>query len=440
MMMKIARAGSFGVVAVLAAVLAAGCGSSSKTSTGTATAAAKPAAAGLASATAATKWIADYTGGTAGKADASKPPVKIGYINQQGGPASFDGATFGYEAITRFVNANVGGIQGRPLQLDSCYVLAEEDGQKCAAKFEGDKVSLIVTGQLVVGSAALYGALKGSIPVINMNPGTAPDLTAKNAYGMTSGVLSLGGVGGFVVGQLKPKSVAVVYQNNPTGDLIAQKLLKPQLIKGGLNPTLVPFADTATTPDLVSALSSSKAAKADVLISIISATPCVSFANAYKQLSLTAKVVTEADCYGKQNTKGVGGAWPDGWYFAGNQAYDPHIPDEASGVNAYTSIMNANAKASEWIYDTHATQSFASLMLAVKMLNQAGPDATADQITPLLKAYKGPTALNNGDFNCGLVKTAANICTFNVNFVQSDKGGWLPAAIGAKAINVLTGK
>jgi hypothetical protein len=300
---------------------------------------------------------------------------------------------------------------------------------------------LIVTGQLVVGSSSLYGTLKGSIPVINMNPGTAPDLSSKNVYGMTSGALSLGGVGTMVTQRLHAKSVAVIYQNNPVGNLIAQQLLKPQLLKAGIaSPKLVPFADTASTPDLVSALQSSSARNAQVLVSIISATPCVSFANAYKELGIKAQVVTEADCYGKQNTAGVGGSWPSGWYFAGNQAYDPYIPNAASGTNTYLAIMNASKAGSQWVYDTHATQSFAATMLTYRLLNQLGPSATAAQVTAALKSYHGPTAMNTGNFKCGLVKTAPNVCTYNVSFVQSKGGKWLPAAIGPSAINVLTGK
>jgi branched-chain amino acid transport system substrate-binding protein len=429
---------------------ATGCGSSSSSSsssassssggsTGSQTASStSSAAASTGLSTADKQWAISYAGATAGSATGA--PVKIGYINQQGGPVAFLGATYGYDAVVKFLNQYASGIKGRPIQLDSCFVQSEEDGQRCAAQFITDHVPVIVTGQLVVGSASLYAGLKGKIPVIQMNPGTAPDLVSPNVYGMTSGALSLGGVGTFVTKNLHAKSVAVIYQNNPTGVLIAEKLLKPVLVAAGIKPTLVSFADTATTPDLVSALSSAGARTAQVLVSIISAAPCVSFAQAYKQLSLTGKVVTEADCYGKQNTAGVGGQWPNGWYFVGNQAYDPHIPNAASGVNTYVAMMNSAPGSSEWVYDTHATQSFAAAMLADKLLNQLGPSATPAQMTTALKAYKGPTALNTGNFDCGLAKTAPDVCTYNVNFVQSQNGGWLSAATGANAINVLTGK
>src|SRR6202044_3619300 len=116
------------------------------------------------------QWAVTYAGATAGSATGA--PVKIGYINQQGGPVAFLGATFGYNAVVKFLNQYASGIKGRPIQLDSCFVQSEEDGQRCAAQFISDKVPVIVTGQLVVGSASLYAGLKGKIPVIQMNPGT----------------------------------------------------------------------------------------------------------------------------------------------------------------------------------------------------------------------------------------------------------------------------
>src|ERR1700735_3936335 len=77
------------------------------------------------------QWAVTYAGATAGSATGA--PVKIGYINQQGGPVAFLGATFGYNAVVKFLNQYASGIKGRPIQLDSCFVQSEEDGQRCAA-------------------------------------------------------------------------------------------------------------------------------------------------------------------------------------------------------------------------------------------------------------------------------------------------------------------
>jgi branched-chain amino acid transport system substrate-binding protein len=443
MRQRIARRWTAGMIVAVACAAFAGCGSddnndAATTATGaapTTTAAAAPAEAGVSDA--AKSWAVDYTGGTAGAADASKPPVKIGYINQQGGASGFEGSTIGYTAIKDFVNKYVGGVQGRPLAYDSCYVQSEEDGQKCGAQFLTSGVQLVVTGQLVLGSTAFYKTLGGKIPVINSSPGSAPDLTSPNVYGTTAGALQLSAMGQLITQKIKPKTVAVIYQNDPVGSFIAQKLLKPQLDAAKMKSKLVPFELTATTPDMASALQAADASSSDLVVGIATGPPCQAFAQAYKQLGLKTKVVTESDCYGVQTTEAIGGEWPAGWFFASNQAYDPHIPDAASGTDTYLAAMNATAQGRTWVYDPHAAYTLGAGMLAVKLLNQEGADAKAAALSSALKSYNGPIGMNEGNFECGKVKTAPNVCNYYVSFVESAAGKkWLPTYNGAAAFNV----
>ncbi|HEY6758571.1 MAG TPA: hypothetical protein VI318_03740 [Baekduia sp.] len=431
---RLARRCVAGVLVGAALAAATGCGSSDTTTSSTSAPAAKAGAGGPSPSPAAIDWAVQYAGGKAGKA--SGAPVKVGYVNQQGGASGFEGATVGYTALQDFMNAHAGGVQGRPLQFVSCFVQAEEDGQKCAAQFLSQGVQLAVTGQLVVGSAAFYKTLKGKIPVINSSPGSPADLTSPNVYGTTAGALQLTAMGKLISQRIKPQSVAVIYQNDPVGSFIAQKLLKPQLVAAGIGRLkLVPFELTATTPDMVTALQAAGAGAADLVVGIVTGPPCQSFAMAYKQLALKTKVITEADCYSNSITKAIGGRWPDGWYFVGNQGYDPHIPDAGSGTDTYLAAMNASAAGRVWLYDVHAAYTTGPTMLAYKLLNQAGPDATATQLTAALKAYKGPVAMNTGDFSCGTLKTAPNVCVPYVSFVESSAGKWLPTANGQDAID-----
>lgn len=420
------------VAIIAAAVGTAGCAGGSSTSTTAAATTATTTASATAHAPAA--WAVRYAGATAG--GTSGAPVKVGYINQQGGASGFEGATHGYTALTDYVNAHAGGIGGRPLELVPCFVQAEEDGQKCAVQFLDQHLPLVLTGQLVVGSAAFYKALAGKIPVINSSPGSPADLTSPNVYGTTAGALQLTAMGKLITTRLKPTSIAVIYQNDPVGSFIAQKLLKPQLVAAGITQLkLVPFDLTATTPDMVSALQASGAASADLVVGIVTGPPCQSFALAYKQLGLKTEVITEADCYANQITKAIGGQWPSGWYFTSNQGYDPHIPDAASGTDTYLAALNASTTTRDWVYDPHAAYTMGPLMLADRLLNQRGADAGPAELTAALKAYRGPIAMNTGPFSCGAVKTAPNVCVPYVSFVESDGDAWRPTAVGADAID-----
>src|SRR4029077_4136488 len=84
-----------------------------------------------------------YTGGTAGKADSTKTPVVIGYVNEEGGVPAFPEATQGIDAAAAYINGELGGIQGHPIQLEKCSVQVEADGQRCGTQFANDsKVQL----------------------------------------------------------------------------------------------------------------------------------------------------------------------------------------------------------------------------------------------------------------------------------------------------------
>ena len=63
-----------------------------------------------------------YVGGKAGPANKSLPPVYIGYINQQGGPTSIGLlATAGAQMAVNYANAELGGVDGHPIQLVTCF-------------------------------------------------------------------------------------------------------------------------------------------------------------------------------------------------------------------------------------------------------------------------------------------------------------------------------
>ena len=89
-----------------------------------------------------TENFVDYVCGKPGEADASKPPVKIGWVNNQGGSIVSLGpqATDAAQMAVDWVNKYGGGIGGRKLELVPCYVKnSEEEGKACADKFLADK-------------------------------------------------------------------------------------------------------------------------------------------------------------------------------------------------------------------------------------------------------------------------------------------------------------
>ena len=68
-----------------------------------------------------TNYVA-YTDGTATAANPRLSPVTIGWVNQQGGGLAFPNATLGAQAAVKYINTRLGGINGHPLQLATCFI------------------------------------------------------------------------------------------------------------------------------------------------------------------------------------------------------------------------------------------------------------------------------------------------------------------------------
>ena len=108
-----------------------------------------------------------YVGGK-GKAKPNLAPVKIGYINGQGGPPNFNfpQATSVVRAGVKMINAELGGIHGHPVQLSECFwAQAEEEGIRCGQQMVNDKVKTIIFGFVTVPNQAIYATVRGTIPV-----------------------------------------------------------------------------------------------------------------------------------------------------------------------------------------------------------------------------------------------------------------------------------
>ena len=112
---------------------------------------------------------AAYVGGPSGAADPSLEPIKIGYLNQEGGPVVIGSPVTTPARNDGQVHQRAGRRHRRPSGRDrECFVAQnEEEGQQCGQQFANDPdIVAIVTGAVAVGSESLHAALAGSKPVI----------------------------------------------------------------------------------------------------------------------------------------------------------------------------------------------------------------------------------------------------------------------------------
>src|SRR3546814_18434578 len=112
------------------------------------------------------------------------------------GTPSYPDVSVGIDAGAELVNAELGGIQGRPVEIVHCNVGVDQaSNQECAQKFANDDDINIVINGYVFGSGSIFPILDAAgTPVLPQTPLTSPDLQATKGSAYAGG--TAGGHGG----------------------------------------------------------------------------------------------------------------------------------------------------------------------------------------------------------------------------------------------------
>ena len=419
------RLGMAGFAAVAAAALAAaGCSSASSSSTTAAPTSAGPgtslpasSGAGGQGAQSVTNYLS-YTGGKSGPADKSLPPVYIGYVNQQGGPTAVGLlATAGAQMAVNYANAELGGVDGHPIQLVTCFIAsAEEEGTTCAQKFLANKkVDVIDLGGVAVGVQSFYSTLHGAKPVIDGVAATPIDTTQSNTvilFGDATHILPPFGT--YARDVLHAKTAALVYPSDNAGIAIGAAAIKKGLQAAGVTVKSVGYSESTT--DLTSVLTAAGAQTADMVIPYSDTAGCVNLAKSLTSLGITdaKKIVSAPLCLNGQVIKGLGD-WPHWTYAIASSLFgDPTDP----GMPAYMAVAKKfSTPANE--PDPWNIVDFGQLLTTIKILNEVGyAGLSPSAILAKAKAFTGPQALGAPALSCGKYSSAPAVCNDRIQLFQ----------------------
>lgn len=398
------------------------------------------------------QWAVDYTGGKKGVA--SGDPVKIGYVNSED---FFPENTVGIEAAVDFVNNELGGVAGgHPIELVECVVATANDGARCAAEMANNSaISLVITGTLIEGNKAMYDGLNGKKAVIIGNGLVADDFTTLAGQAFTAGSPGVvPGLAEFVKNILtpKPKTVALIANDNASGQAAAGLLFGPPVAAAGITVTTVYVPDTATAADVQSQMVAAGVQTADVVVPLVTIQQCLNVYDSIKALGINPTVVSTGLCYGTRMTQhlkdvGVGGDVPEGWYFGG-YGYSYFRPDYDSGMETYIAKINQYGKvlpgATSVEYTGFAGPSFANLLTAAKFMNELGFDKLdVASIDAKVRGFTGPMMIQAGPLACGQqvvlgLPIFKALCASQIGVQQYKGGEWISIAdaLNGKAIDI----
>lgn len=370
-----------------------------------------------------------YTGGKEGEADSSLEPLKVGITYQLGGVPAFPEMEASAKATVQFINSNLGGADGHPIELVPCNIQAEEDGQKCAAELLEANVPIGLQTLAVIGNQSLYQTVGCKFPFIVGSPSTGPDTTTKCVYTLNgSGSSVIYAMGKDTAELAKGGKAALISVGNAGGRFTMKEIAEPVLDELNVNHSdTVYYPDSATTPEIVSALQSSGATGAEVIF-FDPSTPqqCSSLFQAMQQLGLAGKpVVATGICNAPSFVDEDAGGEPDGWRVWGFGP-NPRVTSDKEG-QAYVNIMEV-AGQEEFINVGFSSLSATDLMAITYLANELGAkNWTAPEFEKALLAYKGPPFLISGEMTCGHSPESnqPGICGNTATGAAFENGEWV---------------
>jgi branched-chain amino acid transport system substrate-binding protein len=431
------RLGSVGLAAVAAAVLAAaGCSSGSSTTTSS-TSPTTPApttslppstGTGGQGAQSVTNYLT-YTGGKSGAASSSLSPVEIGFLNQQGGASAIGPlATNGAQTAVTYINDKLGGVDGHPLKLVTCFIAnTDAEGTTCGQQFAANKsIDVIAEGGVAIGIQPFYTAIGTKTPVIVGVAATGTDGVQPNAvilFGDATHVL--GPFGTYAKDVLHAKTAALVYPDIP-GITEGAAAIEAGLKAAGVSVTAVGYDESQT--DLTSVLVAAHATTADMVIPYSDSSGCVNLAKSLIQLGITdaKKIVSAPLCLNGQVAAGLGGDFPIWTYAIASSLYgDPTDPGMPAYIAATSKLEPAADAPDPW-----NIVAFSEILTIDKFMNEVGyANLTPAAILAKAKAFTGPLALGAPSLDCGQFASAPAVCNDRTQFFQYEgKNKWLKAA------------
>jgi branched-chain amino acid transport system substrate-binding protein len=357
-----------------------------------------------------------YTGGKSGQADSALPPVYIGWINQQGGQQSIGPlATAGAQMAVKYVNAELGGVDGHPVALKTCFIAsAEEEGTTCGQQMAANKsVSVVAMGGVAIGVQSFYSTIGTSKPVIDGVAATPIDAVRPNAvilFGDATHVL--GPFGTYARDVLHAKTAALVYPNI-AGITQGAAAIAAGLKAVGVTVKSVGYSESQT--DLIGPLTSAGAQTADMVIPYSDSSGCVNLAKGLKELGITdaKKIVSAPLCLNGQVAAGLGGDFPIWTYAIASSLFgdptDPGMPAYMKAASAYSTPADAP--------DPWNIVAFAQILTTVRFLNEVGyARITPQAVLARAKAFTGPVALGAPALRCGKYASAPAVCNDRTQF------------------------
>ena len=355
---------------------------------------------------------------------ASGEPLVIGVMNASTGTNSFPGYDHGVDAAVEYVNKELGGINGRPLQLKHCQTDGTpESGQSCGHQFANDSKMPFALSGVVFNGGPFFDALGaagkpvyGAVPIME-----ADFVTPVGRFFYGGSPVSNGGVAALL--RDVPNVKKILFVHDEAGGLSGMNVAKTALAGSGIQIDDVTIQRNAG--DVLAQVTAMTDPSYDAIAMSGATEMCLNVFNAFVTIKPKVPFFTNATCVNPDTMKATkeAGVSLDGIVIATQAAPSFLAPGVDTQVDAYKANYARYSKSDP--NERFALEGWGQIVTLQRMLSSVSGDITPQAVATALDTFKGPVELGLTKVGCpGPAKYPA-LCAAGSAHIYKVKGDQL---------------
>ena len=333
-------------------------------------------------------------------ADDSQDPIRIGFINVDAAPiAAMPELHRATDAAAAFINEELGGVGGRPVEIVPCLLsnsLAPEEAAGCARKLADQDVTAVLGGIGLSTGAALAILEEDGIPWVGGIPVNDDEMRSPVSFQFSGG--SPGAFTGFAehaVVDEGAERVAVLYAEYPSIESAAVDYGAAVARARGAEVDEVSFP--MTSQDFAAPVQKAVEGDPDAILVAAADLSCAPVIQAITDLGSDADVYMVGSCADTKVIDQVGMENVEGFRFNIENRLDQTV-DDLADTEIYTAVMEKYAP--DTTPQSAATVAFKGAMNLWAILSELGPDATSEDIVAAFRATEEHPSFDGHPYTC----------------------------------------
>jgi branched-chain amino acid transport system substrate-binding protein len=229
--------------------------------------------------------------------EAAGEPVRVGHINQEDVPiASFPEVRLGAEAAVAFINAELGGVGGRPIELVECIAnFSVEGSQRCAQQMVDAEVVAVIGGLDITSNGSLPVLEQNGIPYVGGIPVNFDEMRNPVSFQFSGG--SPGAMAAFATDAVERgyENVSVVYAEFGPTESAALDFGARLLEEGGVD-TVTPISYPLLANDLLPVMTQAGEGDPDAIFMFAADAACERAMQTRYDLGIDAELYMVGSC------------------------------------------------------------------------------------------------------------------------------------------------